>query len=74
MSFIPSYWTAFSPASHLRHAEMFARHLKEKKPFSITLTPDAPRNATELVIITPDDARLFSRIAGGVAAMGSKYR
>ena len=69
--FYSSYWTAFSPASHLRHAEMFSRHLKEKKPFSITLTPDAPRNATELVIITPDDARLFSRIAGGVAAMGA---
>lgn len=69
-SFYPSYWTSFDAESLHRHAEMCRDHLAENKLLSISLNPDNARNATEVVIMTADDAGLFSRIAGGVAALG----
>ena len=69
--FYDSYWTGFDHETHLRHAAMFKEHAKRGSPISVSLTPDRRRNATELVVITVDDAGLFSRIAGGVAALGA---
>ena len=68
--FYDSYWMAFDTDSHRRHGDMFKAHLQSKSPLSISLTPDSQRNATELVIIMDDDAGSFSRIAGGIAALG----
>ena len=68
--FHSSYWTGFDAATHRRHATMFRKHTAKKSLLSIVLTPDPERNATELVVIADDDAGLFSRIAGGVAAQG----
>lgn len=69
--FYSSYWTGFELESHRRHAAMFRDHMKKDSLLSISLTPDLHRNATEIVIITADDAGLFSRIAGGVASLGA---
>ena len=68
--FYASYWTSFDSECLYRHAEMSRQHLGEEKLLSISLNPDKQRNATEVVIMTDDDAGLFSRIAGGVAALG----
>jgi len=69
--FTTAYWTGFDTQSHSRHAEMCRKHLLKTKLLTIVMTPDIRRNATEVVIITPDDAGLFSRIAGGLAAAGA---
>ena len=69
--FHPSYWTGFDADTHRRHAAMFRKHTAKDSLLSIVLTPDPERNATELVVIADDDAGLFSRIAGGVAAQGA---
>lgn len=69
--FYPSYWTSFDSESQLRHARLCRRQQRDKALLTLALTPDTARNATELVIITADDAGLFSRIAGGVAASGA---
>jgi [protein-PII] uridylyltransferase len=68
--FYPSYWTGFDHGGYVRHAGLCRRHLEGGETLTLEMTPDLKRNATELVIITDDDAGLFSRIAGGVAAMG----
>jgi [protein-PII] uridylyltransferase len=69
--FTTAYWTGFDGDSHNRHAEMCQSHISEQKLLTILMTSDLKRKATEVVIITPDDAGLFSRIAGGLAAAGA---
>ncbi|MCE2516446.1 MAG: [protein-PII] uridylyltransferase [Alphaproteobacteria bacterium] len=69
--FYPSYWTSFDADSYERHASLCRQHLQSAELLTVGMTPDLKRNATELVIITDDDAGLFSRIAGGVAALGA---
>jgi len=69
--FYTAYWTSFDAESHVRHADMCRAHLEDNRLLTIVMTPDLKRNATEVVIITPDDAGLFSRIAGGLAATGA---
>ena len=69
--FYPSYWTSFENDSYVRHAELCQQHEQSGELLTVGMTPDLKRNATELVIITADDAGLFSRITGGVAALGA---
>ena len=69
--FYPSYWSSFDVASCVRHAEMSRKFSQSDDLVGISMTPDQARNATEIAIITADDAGLFSRIAGGVAACGA---
>jgi len=69
--FTTAYWTGFDAESHVRHAEMCRTHLAKNRLLTIVMTSDLKRNATEVVIITADDAGLFSRIAGGLAAAGA---
>ncbi len=69
--FYPSYWTSFEEDSYLRHAELCRAHEASGDLLTVGVTPDQKRNATELIIITADDAGLFSRITGGVAALGA---
>ena len=69
--FYPSYWTSFDQDSYPRHAELCRQHEQSGELLTVGMTPDPKRNATELVIITADDAGLFSRITGGVAALGA---
>ena len=69
--FYPSYWTSFEQDSHSRHADLCREHKESGDLLTVGMTPDLKRNATELVIITADDAGLFSRITGGVAALGA---
>ena len=69
--FYPSYWTSFDHDSYPRHAELCRQHETSGQLLTVGMTPDLKKNATELVIITADDAGLFSRITGGVAALGA---
>ena len=69
--FYPSYWTSFDDDSYPRHAALCREHEASGDLLTVGMTPDQKRNATELVIITADDAGLFSRITGGVAALGA---
>ena len=68
--FYPAYWTSFDADGYARHAQLCREHYLSGDLLTVGLTPDPKRNATEVIIITADDAGLFSRIAGGVAAMG----
>ena len=68
--FYTSYWTGFDTEAHCRHAALFREHVEGDMLLSINLTPDPARHATELLVVTADDAGLFSRIAGAVAAVG----
>ena len=69
--FYPSYWTSFDADGYARHAELCRDHHRSGDLLTVGMTPDLNRNATELIIITADDSGLFSRIAGGVAALGA---
>ena len=69
--FYPAYWTSFDADSYTRHAQLFKDHYLSGDLLTVGITPDPKRNATEVIIITADDAGLFSRIAGGVAASGA---
>ena len=69
--FYPAYWTSFDADGYARHAQLCREHYLSGDLLTVGLTPDPKRNATEVIIITADDAGLFSRIAGGVAAMGA---
>ena len=69
--FYPAYWTSFDADGYARHAQLCRDHYLSGDLLTVGMTPDLKRNATELIIITADDAGLFSRIAGGVAAMGA---
>ena len=69
--FPSSYWTNFDHESYCRHAELCRNHHGDNDVLTLAMTPDIKRNATELIVITADDVGLFSRIAGGVAAMGA---
>ncbi len=69
--FYPAYWTSFDADGYARHAQLCRDHYLSGDLLTVGLTPDPKRNATEVIIITADDAGLFSRIAGGVAAMGA---
>ena len=69
--FYPAYWTSFDADGYARHAQLCRDHYLSGDLLTVGMTPDPKRNATEVIIITADDAGLFSRIAGGVAAMGA---
>ena len=69
--FYPAYWTSFDADGYARHAQLFKDHYLSGDLLTVGITPDPKRNATEVIIITADDAGLFSRIAGGVAASGA---
>ncbi len=65
-----SYWLAFDPASHERHARLMAA--ADAKGDLIALAADSNefRAVTEIVIYTPDHPGLFSRLAGAISVSG----
>lgn len=67
----PSYWLAFDPATHARHARMAKDALERDAPLTIHTEVIAPRAVTEVTIYAADHAGLFSRIAGALAVAGA---
>ena len=65
-----SYWLAFEPAAHERHARLMAT--ADAKGDLIALSADSNefRAVTEIVIYTPDHPGLFSRLAGAISVSG----
>jgi [protein-PII] uridylyltransferase len=62
-----AYWLSEDTETQYRHAELVRRATRTGEQIAIDARHDAKRSVTEVVIYTPDDAGLFSRIAGAMA-------
>ena len=66
------YWQLFDRAGYVRYANLFAECADSPtSPMLFCLTPDLPRRATELAVITSDRPGLFALISGGIVAAGA---
>jgi [protein-PII] uridylyltransferase len=65
------YWLTFDASVHERHARLMRSADSEERTLTIETASDAWRAITEVTVYTPDDAGLFSRIAGGIAVAGA---
>jgi [protein-PII] uridylyltransferase len=67
----PSYWLSFDAATHARHARQIRAAEAAGEVLSIDIRIDHWRAVTEVTIYTPDQAGLFSRLAGAFAISGA---
>ncbi|GAA6156091.1 [protein-PII] uridylyltransferase [Pyruvatibacter sp. HU-CL02332] len=70
----PSYWLVVDPDTQERHARLMAGADESGGPESVLeigVTPLPDNEATEITVLTPDHAGLFSRIAGAVDMTGA---
>jgi [protein-PII] uridylyltransferase len=67
----PSYWLAFDPESHARHARMIREAEQRAAPLTVRTQPLPDRAVTEVTVYASDHAGLFSRIAGALAVAGA---
>jgi len=67
----PSYWLAFDPATHTRHARMVREAEGRGAPLTVEAQVLPARAVTEVTVYTADHAGLFSRIAGALAVAGA---
>jgi len=65
-----SYWLAFDPASHERHARLMAAADARGDLIALSADSNDFRAVTEIVIYTPDHPGLFSRLAGAISVSG----
>lgn len=62
------YWLSFPVAAQLRHAQMI--DAMGKQPIMLEITPDAPRDCSEITLVCQDHPGLFARISGACAVAG----
>ena len=67
----PSYWLAFDPVTHARHARLIRDAEGRGAPLTVDTQPSPERDVTEVTVYTADHAGLFSRIAGALAVAGA---
>jgi [protein-PII] uridylyltransferase len=67
----PSYWLAFDPATHVRHARLVRDAEARGAPLTVDTEVLPARAVTEVTVYTADHAGLFSRIAGALAVAGA---
>lgn len=69
----PGYWLGFDTQTHLRHAHLIHNHFDQFNTDRITIDihPLPNRGITELTIICPDQAGVFSTIAGALSLCGA---
>ncbi|MDQ2801363.1 MAG: ACT domain-containing protein, partial [Pseudomonadota bacterium] len=67
----PSYWLAFDPETHARHARLVRAADQRGAPLTVDTQPLPARAVTEVTVYTTDHAGLFSRIAGALAVAGA---
>ena len=67
----PSYWLAFDPETHLRHARLVRDAEARGAPLTVTTEPSHARAVTEITVYAHDHPGLFSRIAGALAVAGA---
>jgi [protein-PII] uridylyltransferase len=66
----PGYWLAYDAIAHAWHARMIGDAESMGEPLSVATRIDAVRAVTEIVVYAPDSPRLFSHLAGAIAATG----
>ncbi len=66
-----SYWLAFDPETHLRHARLVREAERTEAPLTVDAQPLPARAVTEVTVYATDHAGLFSRIAGALAVAGA---
>lgn len=66
-----AYWLAFQPDELERHARMIREAEREKAPLTVAKRVVPELAITEVTIYTPDNAGLFSKIAGAIALSGA---
>jgi [protein-PII] uridylyltransferase len=67
----PSYWLAFDPETHARHARLVRDAEARDAPLTVDTEVLPARAVTEVTVYTADHAGLFSRIAGALAVAGA---
>ena len=67
----PSYWLAFDPETHARHARLIRCADKRDAPLTVDTHPMPARSVTEVIVYTADHAGLFSQVAGALAVAGA---
>ncbi len=67
----PSYWLAFDPETHARHARLIRCADKRDAPLTVDTHPSPARSVTEVIVYTADHAGLFSQVAGALAVAGA---
>ncbi len=67
----PSYWLAFDPETHARHARLVRDAEARHAPLTVKTEPLPARGVTEVTVYCADHAGLFSRISGALAVAGA---
>ena len=67
----PSYWLAFDPETHARHARLIRCADKREAPLTVDTHPLPARSVTEVIVYAADHAGLFSQVAGALAVAGA---
>jgi [protein-PII] uridylyltransferase len=65
-----SYWLAFDPEAHARHARLMADADAKGELFALAAQSNDFQSVTEIVLFTPDHPGLFSQLAGAVSISG----
>jgi len=65
-----NYWLAFEPEELERHARLIAGADAKHELLAMSADSNAFRAVTDITIYTPDNAGLFSQIAGAIAMSG----
>jgi [protein-PII] uridylyltransferase len=65
-----SYWLAFEPDAHARHARLVRGAERDRQALAIETRSDPERDAAEITILTADQPGLFARLAGAFAISG----
>jgi [protein-PII] uridylyltransferase len=67
----PNYWLAFDTETHWHHAHLIRMAESKGLRLHIETRIQPDRDATELVVYTPDHPGLFAKIAGAIALTGA---
>ncbi|MDH5748068.1 MAG: [protein-PII] uridylyltransferase, partial [Rhodospirillales bacterium] len=65
------YWLSYDTATHLLHAKLIAEAEGKGLDLHMEFHADPSRDATEVIIYTPDHPGLFTRIAGAMSLAGA---
>jgi [protein-PII] uridylyltransferase len=65
-----NYWLAFAPDELEAHARMMARADGENRLLTVAAVPSTQRAVTDITVYAPDNAGLFSQLAGAIAMEG----
>ena len=67
----PGYWLGVDLDSQIRHANLIHKTEKTNDRFAIEFGTNEIRDATEVIVYSPDHPGLFSAIAGAMALCGA---